>query len=80
MAGRILGMPAAQGYRRSDRLSSSAHVVRNVQGVVNARAMLVGDEIRGGGLGEAVPVWPHADIDLSLRADAAPPVPLTAAN
>ena len=56
---------------------SSADVVRNVQGVVKARAVLVGDEIRGGGLGEAMAVWPLADIDLSLRADAAPPIPLT---
>jgi long-chain acyl-CoA synthetase len=59
---------------------SSAEVLRNVQNVVSARAILVGDEVRSDGLAEAAPVWRLANLDLSLRADPGPAVAITAAD
>jgi long-chain acyl-CoA synthetase len=57
---------------------ASAEALRNVQNVVRARAILVGDEVRSDGLGEAAPVWRLADFDLSRDADPGPPVAITA--
>ncbi len=57
---------------------SSAEVLRSIQGLVQARAILVGDEVRGDGLGEAAPVWRLADLDLSRSADTRSAVALTA--
>ncbi|HZO81013.1 MAG TPA: AMP-binding protein [Candidatus Binataceae bacterium] len=51
---------------------TSAEVVRNVQNVVRARAVVIGDEVRGVGLGEAAPVWRFGDVDLSRTADPGP--------
>jgi long-chain acyl-CoA synthetase len=44
---------------------ASASVVLNFQQVVRARAILTGDEVKAGGLGEAIPAWPLREIDLS---------------
>jgi long-chain acyl-CoA synthetase len=43
---------------------ASASVVLNLQHVVRARAILTGDEVKPGGLGEAIPVWPLREVDL----------------
>ena len=59
---------------------SSAEVLRNVQNVVSARAILVGDEVRSDGLAEAAPVWRLANLDLSRSADPGPALAITAAD
>jgi long-chain acyl-CoA synthetase len=52
---------------------ASANVVLGFQQVVQARAIVVGDEVKAGALGEAIPIWPLRDIDLT--AQPAPPHP-----
>ena len=59
---------------------SSAEVLRNVQNVVSARAILVGDEVRSDSLAEAAPVWRLANLDLSRSADPGPALAITAAD
>lgn len=51
---------------------ASAEVLRNVQNVVHARAVVVGDEVRADSLRDAAPTWRLADLDLSRSADPGP--------
>lgn len=44
---------------------SSANVVANILQVVNAKAILVGDEVKSAALGSGTPVWRLHDFDLS---------------
>jgi long-chain acyl-CoA synthetase len=58
---------------------ASASVVLTLQQAVQARAILVGDEVKPSALGEAFPVWPLREIDLSGEQEQPEPgVPIAA--
>ncbi len=57
---------------------SSAEVLRNVQNVIEARVILVGDEVRSDSLGEAAPVWRLKELDLSSGTEPGPPLQIAA--
>ena len=44
---------------------ASADVLRNIQRVVGARAILVGEEVKAAALGNGTPIWQLADISMS---------------
>ncbi len=56
---------------------ASAEVLRNIQRVVGARAILVGEEVKAAALGDGTPVWRLADISLSARECVIPAEPIS---
>jgi long-chain acyl-CoA synthetase len=46
---------------------ASADLVRNIQQVVHARVILVGEEVKSAALGSATPVWRLSDVSISTQ-------------
>jgi long-chain acyl-CoA synthetase len=46
---------------------ASAEVLRNIQQVVSARAILVGEEVKSAALGNGTPIWQLSEISMSVE-------------